>query len=230
MAALALVLLAALLRLVLFLRRLSAWKTSLLAVVALVAAFGCVTTQSEKGFVSLFDGKTLNGWTLLGKKGVKGGNDSRDTFNGMADVAIAKNGDFFIADGEGPNTRVVKFDKDGKFIKSWGKTGYGPGEFRTLHGIAIDSRGRVFVADRGNNRIQLFDQDGKHLSTWTQFGTPSGIAFATQPRNWVWLNPMMGRMWTINAHFPWAVRTLLRTRGSRPNTRIAPSLATKTDQ
>ena len=46
-----------------------------------------------------------------------------------------------------------------------------------MHGIAIDSRGRVFVADRGNNRIQLFDQEGKHLSTWTQFGTPSGIAF-----------------------------------------------------
>jgi sugar lactone lactonase YvrE len=84
-----------------------------------------------------------------------------------------------VADGHEPNgnNRVIKYSKDGKFIKSWGKTGYGPGEFRTLHGIAIDSRGRIFVADRNNNRIQLFDQDGKHLSTWTQFGTPSGIAF-----------------------------------------------------
>jgi DNA-binding beta-propeller fold protein YncE len=75
------------------------------------------------------------------------------------------------------NNRVVKFSKDGRFLKAWGKTGYGPGEFRTLHGIAIDSRGRVFVADRGNNRIQIFDQEGKHLATWLQFGTPSGIAF-----------------------------------------------------
>ena len=61
------------------------------------------------------------------------------------------------------NNRVMKFSKDGKFIKAWGKTGYAPGEFRTLHGIAIDSRGRVFVADRNNNRIQIFDQEGKHL-------------------------------------------------------------------
>jgi len=92
---------------------------------------------------------------------------------------VAANGDIFVADGHevNGNNRVVKLSKDGKFIKAWGKTGYAPGEFRTLHGIAIDSRGRVFVADRNNNRIQLFDQEGKHLSTWTQFGTPSGIAF-----------------------------------------------------
>jgi sugar lactone lactonase YvrE len=75
------------------------------------------------------------------------------------------------------NNRVVKYSKDGKFIKAWGKTGYGPGEFRTMHALAIDRRGRIFVADRGNNRIQLFDQEGKFLSIWTQFGTPSGIFF-----------------------------------------------------
>ncbi len=62
-------------------------------------------------------------------------------------------------------------------MKAWGRTGYGPGEFRTLHAIAIDSQGRVVVGDRSNNRIQLFDQEGKVLSIWTQFGTPSGIFF-----------------------------------------------------
>ena len=72
---------------------------------------------------------------------------------------------------------MVKYSKDGKFIKAWGKTGYGPGEFRTLHTIAIDGKGRVFVGDRSNNRIQLFDQEGKYLSSWTQFGKPSGIFF-----------------------------------------------------
>ena len=120
------------------------------------------------------DGKVL---MTLGEAGVPG-SDERHFISPSA-VAVAANGDIFVADGHGANenNRVVKFSKDGKFIKAWGKTGYAPGEFRTLHGIAIDSRGRVFVADRGNNRIQIFDQEGKHLSTWLQFGTPSGIAF-----------------------------------------------------
>ena len=113
----------------------------------------------------------------LGEAGVPGSDQSH--FISPSAVAVAANGDIFVADGHGAsdNNRVVKFSKDGKFIKAWGKTGYAPGEFRTLHGIAIDSRGRVFVADRGNNRIQIFDQEGKHLATWLQFGTPSGIAF-----------------------------------------------------
>jgi DNA-binding beta-propeller fold protein YncE len=120
------------------------------------------------------DGKLL---MKMGEAGVPGKDSSH--FTSPSSVAVAANGDIFVADGHevNGNNRVMKFSKDGKFIKAWGKTGYAPGEFRALHGIAIDSRGRVFVADRGNNRIQLFDQEGKHLSTWTQFGTPSGIAF-----------------------------------------------------
>jgi sugar lactone lactonase YvrE len=120
------------------------------------------------------DGKLL---MTLGQAGVPGSDAGH--FTSPSSIAIAANGDIFIADGHevNGNNRVVKLSKDGKFIKAWGKTGYGPGEFRTLHGIAIDGRGRIFIADRGNNRIQLFDQEGKHLSTWTQFGTPSGIAF-----------------------------------------------------
>ncbi len=120
------------------------------------------------------DGKVL---MTLGTPGVPGSGPA--SFNAPSDVAIAENGDIFVADGHGVdgNNRVVKFSKDGKFIKAWGKTGYAPGEFRTLHTIAIDARGRVFVGDRSNNRIQIFDQDGKHLTTWTQFGKPSGIFF-----------------------------------------------------
>jgi DNA-binding beta-propeller fold protein YncE len=113
----------------------------------------------------------------LGEAGVPGSDETH--FTAPSAVAVAANGDIFVADGHevNGNNRVVKLSRDGKFIKAWGRTGYGPGEFRTLHGIAIDNRGRVFVADRANNRIQLFDQEGRHLSTWTQFGTPSGIAF-----------------------------------------------------
>jgi DNA-binding beta-propeller fold protein YncE len=106
------------------------------------------------------------------------GNDERH-FNAPSDVVVAPNGDIFVADGhaDDTNNRVVKFSRDGLFLKAWGRTGYAPGEFRTLHSIAIDAQGRVFVADRSNNRIQLFDQDGNHLSSWTQFGRPSGIFF-----------------------------------------------------
>ena len=113
----------------------------------------------------------------LGTAGVAG--NDRTHFNAPSDIVVAPNGDVFVADGHGVNTnnRVVKFSSDGRYIKEWGGTGYGPGQFRTMHAIAIDARGRIFVGDRDNNRIQLFDQEGQHLSTWTQFGRPSGIFF-----------------------------------------------------
>jgi sugar lactone lactonase YvrE len=118
------------------------------------------------------DGKVL---MTLGKPGVAG--DSQDTFNPPSDILVAPNGDVFVADGHGGNTnaRIVKFSKDGKFIKAWGKKGSGPGEFDTPHSLAMDSSGRLFVADRGNSRIQIFDQDGRFLAEWKQFGRPSGI-------------------------------------------------------
>jgi len=111
----------------------------------------------------------------LGKAGLAGTDE--ETFNGPADVAIASNGDIFIADGH-VNARVVKFSKDGKFIKAWGTKGTGPGQFNVPHTIAIDSAGRVFVGDRNNSRIQIFDQEGKFLEEWRQFGRPSGIYIA----------------------------------------------------
>ena len=128
------------------------------------------------------DGKVL---MTLGTPGVPG--SGPDHFNSPSDIAVAPNGDIFVADGHGDNgnNRVVKFSKDGKFIKEWGKTGWAPGEFHTLHAIAIDSRGRVFVGDRGNNRIQIFDQEGKSLATWTQFGKPSGIFFDSKDQIYV---------------------------------------------
>jgi len=118
------------------------------------------------------DGKVL---MTLGKAGVAG--DGPDTFNQPSDVIVAANGDIFVADGHGGNTnaRIVKFSKDGKFIKTWGKKGTAPGDFDTPHALAFDSKGRLFVGDRANNRIQIFDQDGKFLDQWTQFSRPSGL-------------------------------------------------------
>ena len=111
----------------------------------------------------------------LGKKGVSG--NGPDTFNSPTDVAVAPNGDIFVSDGH-VNSRIVKFSKDGTFIKAWGKRGDGPGEFNVPHTIFFDSRGRLFVGDRSNRRIQIFDQDGTFLDQWTQFGSPSGIFIA----------------------------------------------------
>jgi sugar lactone lactonase YvrE len=118
------------------------------------------------------DGKVL---MTLGKAGVAGAGP--DTFNPPSDILVAPNGDVFVADGHGGNTnaRIVKFSKDGTFIKTWGTKGSGPGEFDAPHSLAMDSSGRLFVADRGNSRIQIFDQDGKVLAEWKQFGRPSGI-------------------------------------------------------
>jgi hypothetical protein len=77
----------------------------------------------------------------------------------------------------------MKFDKNGKFIKEWGKPGNGPcgaGEFSSLHAIAVDSRGRLFIGDRDNNRIQLYDQDGNYLDS----RTPSRATARTTARTW----------------------------------------------
>ena len=112
----------------------------------------------------------------FGKPGLTG--DTPDLFNQPNAVAIAPNGDIFISDGHDRgrgNARVLKYNKDGKFIKQWGGHGTGPGQFEVPHTLAFDTQGRLFVADRANNRIQIFDQDGKFIAAWTQFGRPSGI-------------------------------------------------------
>jgi DNA-binding beta-propeller fold protein YncE len=118
------------------------------------------------------EGKIL---LALGKAGVAG--TTPDTFNMPSDVAIAPNGDIFVADGHGgdSNNRIVKFDKNGKYIKEWGHKGAAPGEFDIPHAVAFDSKGRLYVGDRGNNRIQIFDRNGTFIEQWTQFSRPSGI-------------------------------------------------------
>lgn len=114
----------------------------------------------------------------LGEAGVAG--DGTSQFNGPTDVAVASNGDIFVSDGHetDSNNRVLKFSRDGKFLKSWGGTGSDAGEFDVPHALAMDSRGRLFVADRNNNRIQIFDQEGVFLEEWSQFGRATGLYIA----------------------------------------------------
>jgi sugar lactone lactonase YvrE len=130
------------------------------------------------------DGKVL---LKLGKAGIAG--VGADTFNRPTSVVIGLNGDIFVADGHGrnggsfaaagpgldPNPRIMKFSRSGEFIKSWGRKGTLPGEFGEPHALAVDSKGRLFVCDRGNRRIQIFDADGHFLNQWKGFDRASGI-------------------------------------------------------
>src|SRR4051794_33190251 len=115
------------------------------------------------------EGKLL---LALGKKDKPG--DGRDEFNKPTDIAIAPTGEFYVSDGYG-NSRVVKFSRDGKYQKEWGRKGTGEGEFNLPHAIVLDSRGRVYVGDRENNRVQVFDGEGKFLAQWKESGAPFGL-------------------------------------------------------
>jgi len=119
------------------------------------------------------DGKVL---LTLGKAGQ--GGTGTDVFDRPTGIAFAPNGDIFISEGHAPtfgNSRIMKFDKNGKFIKSFGRLGSGDGQLKGPHVLAFDSQGRLFVADRSNSRVAIFDQDGKFIAAWKQFGRPSGI-------------------------------------------------------
>jgi DNA-binding beta-propeller fold protein YncE len=96
-------------------------------------------------------------------------------FNRPTGVAVSEAGDIFVSDGYG-NSRVHRFNAEGKLQHSWGEPGGEPGQFRLPHDIAIDSLGRLLVADRENGRIQLFDQGGALLGIWHDLIRPTGIA------------------------------------------------------
>lgn len=108
----------------------------------------------------------------LGTPGEPGEDDRH--FNRPTDMAITPAGDIFVTDGYG-NSRVVHFDAEGRFVKTWGKLGTAPGEFDTPHGIVVDSKGRLYVADRSNARVQIFDQSGRFLAEWRNLMVPWGI-------------------------------------------------------
>src|SRR6266850_490731 len=125
------------------------------------------------------DGKVL---MTIGTPGIAG--NPPDAVTEPCSIVVAPNGDLFIAEGHSgqqpnaaPDTvaRISRFTKDGKFIRSFGRLGSGPAEFKTPHDIAMDAEGRLLVADRGNYRIQILEQDGRFIAEWKQFGRPSGV-------------------------------------------------------
>jgi len=119
---------------------------------------------------------------VLGRKDV--GAEADWLFNKPTDVAFGQNGEIFVSDGYA-NSRIMKFDRAGNFLKSWGKYGTGPGEFILPHSLVVDSQQRVYVADRENMRIQIFDAEGTFLKEWKNVGYPYGL-FLT-PDQHVWM-------------------------------------------
>jgi sugar lactone lactonase YvrE len=112
----------------------------------------------------------------LGQAGAAG--PATDQFDQPTAVAFAPNGDILVAEGHSPsygNSRIVRFDRDGKFLGVIGKRGPGPMEFVGPHALAFDRRGRMFVADRGNARVSVFDRTGKLVAAWTHFGIPQAL-------------------------------------------------------
>jgi len=118
----------------------------------------------------------------LGVKGKPGTDDK--TFNRPTDIAFSSSGDVYISDGYG-NSRVVKVDRNGKYLLDWGKRGTGAGEFNTPHSVGVDSHGTVYVSDRENNRIQIFDPNGKYLRQWTHLGATQNLFITPQDEMWI---------------------------------------------
>jgi DNA-binding beta-propeller fold protein YncE len=171
----------------------------------------------------------------LGKPGVAG--NGHDELNGPSDVLVAPNGDIYVADGHGEKTndRIVKYSPDGKFITAWGHHGAEPGEFDVPHGLAMDSMGRLFVADRANSRIQIFDPDGNFLSEWRGFGRPSSLAirddilYATDGQSSNKVNAPFRRGIRIGSVKDGQVTAFITPPGSGPNPEMAESVAVDKD-
>jgi sugar lactone lactonase YvrE len=128
--------------------------------------------QASKGhqvFKFSPDGKVL---MTIGKPGGAVGDECCFQPN---DVITNEKGEIFISESHNSGGRIRKFSSDGKLLKTWGEPGSGPGQFNIPHSLALDSRGRLFVADRANHRIQIFDQEGKFIDEWKQFSRISGL-------------------------------------------------------
>jgi hypothetical protein len=140
------------------------------------------------------DGKLLMTLGVPGKAG-----EDETHFNRPTDVAITPAGDLFVTDGYG-NRRVVHFDKTGKFVKTWGKFGGGPGEFVLPHMIVVDSKGTLYVADRNSGRIQLFDQEGNFLEQWTNLIMPWGLWISDSDE--IWCCGSSPQLWRKDGGYP----------------------------
>jgi DNA-binding beta-propeller fold protein YncE len=140
---------------------------------------GMSATAADAAFVAAHPNPPGGG----GGGGGGGGNAGRpagsgingDGFSRPSDVTWDRAGNIYVADGAGSNNRIAKFNKDGDFLKTWGSTGAGQGQFNGIRGIASDAAGNIYVADAGNKRIQVFDGEGAFKSQIGNIGAPQAI-------------------------------------------------------
>ena len=109
------------------------------------------------------------------------------TFSRQTDVDWDKDGNIFVADGYG-NSRVVKYDRNGRFIKSAGSRGSAPGQLNTPHTIAVDAQGNVYVGDRGNARVQVFDNDLNLKTIYDKVGNPWALCISGGPHQYLFVS------------------------------------------
>jgi sugar lactone lactonase YvrE len=105
-------------------------------------------------------------------------------FNMPSSIAFYPDGTFIVADGY-VNARIVKFDKNGKYISEFGSKGSGPGQFDLVHSVAIDKQGRIYASDRRNHRIQVFDANGKFLEEWKNTGSVTRLVITQDQQLWM---------------------------------------------
>jgi hypothetical protein len=139
-----------------------------------------IDDQRQQIFKFTHDGQRLA--MTLGEAGVPGTDNAH--FNGPTELAWLPDGTFFVTDGY-VNSRVLKFDPDGKFMKTWGTKGNGPGQFNLPHSIDIDRQRRLYVADRDNGRIQIFDEEGRYLDQWAEIRSPFHLVVSPDQHVWV---------------------------------------------
>ena len=118
-------------------------------------------------------------WTFL-THAIERAAPNRDGFYQETDIGWSKDGSIFVSDGYG-NSRIAKFDKDGKFVKAWGERGNKPGEFNTPHSLVVDNNDVVYVADRANSRIQAFDSEGNLKAVWNLPTAPWALCLTNSP-------------------------------------------------
>jgi DNA-binding beta-propeller fold protein YncE len=126
-----------------------------------------------------------------------GDNNAKEAFNRPTAVAFLPNGDFLVSDGY-VNSRVVRYTRDGEYVKHWGRKGTGDGEFDLVHDVCLDESNRVYVCDRANSRIQIFDTDGRFLGKWTDLGQPWGITYSKKDKTLFMADGLNDRVLKLN--------------------------------
>jgi DNA-binding beta-propeller fold protein YncE len=134
----------------------------------------CVDVAGHVVFKLSSEGRVL--MVIGNRQGVPGNDDATDAFYQPTNVNFKPDGNFYVSDGY-VNSRIIEFNRQGEFVRQWGRKGTADGQFDLVHDVVLDSKGRVYVADRRNERIQVFDQNGKFLAKWPGIGAPWGLAY-----------------------------------------------------